>query len=189
MGFRSGMLVLWLCACGMASNDTSLADSGTGGGGTGGGGGVGINRSGTRIKMKVLNTPDGAKVFQGSYDTQRNEDCSFASASDGVMRCLPVFRTDVAYATYLYADAACTIPAASVNQNCPPPSYIISYVDPAACVSSIRYVIQARGPEVPTGYSKSDTSCVVSTSTGVRYYQVGAEIPPSSFQSATPSIE
>lgn len=191
MGIRSGMLVLWLCACGMASNDTSLADGGTGGGGTGGGGGGGINRSGTRIKMKVLNAGDGAKVFQNPYDTQRGEDCLFGLASDGQMRCIPAFNHQIAGVSGShYADSACTVPvgiADASSAECAAPKYLASVV--VVCSSTVRYTLYQRGGEVSPVYSKSGASCTASAPVGFRFYLVGPEIPPSSFQSATPAIE
>ncbi len=34
-------------------------------------------------------TPDGAKMFLGWFDAERQENCSFRLASDGKVRCLP----------------------------------------------------------------------------------------------------
>ncbi len=92
---KSGVLLLLVlvCACGSMEGNEPPGDGGGTGSGTGSGTGTGSNpggdpfgyRSGTRIKMKVLNTPDGAKVLQGWHDTQRNEECSLRLASDGAI--------------------------------------------------------------------------------------------------------
>ncbi len=56
--------------------------------------------------MRVGTTPDGAKTFFGWRDTQRNEDCAFANATDGQARCLP--STVATYPPDLFwADAGC----------------------------------------------------------------------------------
>jgi hypothetical protein len=180
----------------MASNDTSLDDGGTGGGGGSGGGGgggvdIGINRSGTRIKMKVLNTPDGAKVFQGSYDSQRNEDCAFQVASDGVTRCVP---TSIARSDGFFADAACTVPIGLSFPGCALPTYVAVPSSASTCFAAPTPGprIYARGATHPTYYRKSGTTCLGPNTTPVDtffYGITGAEIPPTSFQMATSAIE
>jgi hypothetical protein len=79
------------------------AGAGGGGGmpgnGAGGGGGSGADGgglvvkpdyvSGTRIKARVVTTPDGAKMFVGIYDNDLQTECSFSTAADGITRCLP----------------------------------------------------------------------------------------------------
>lgn len=54
--------------------------------------------SGTRIKMRVGETPDGAKMFLGWHDAERGENCSFRVAADGKTRCLPeVYESGAAF--------------------------------------------------------------------------------------------
>ncbi|MBK7536586.1 MAG: hypothetical protein IPI49_14705 [Myxococcales bacterium] len=143
------------------SSDPPRDDGGTGDNGNGNGSGgvdIGINRSGTRIKMKVLNTPDGAKVFQGSYDTLRNEECWFVLASDNETRCLPVFGNVVAYVSSYFADSACTTRVAGAPV-CQVPAYVVEMLTNCP----IRWAIYERGPEVTTLYTKSGSSCVAAT--------------------------
>ena len=188
MGIRSGMLVLWLCACGVTTGDPPLDDGGAAGGG-GGGGDLGINRSGTRIKTRMLTSPDGAKVFQSMHDTQRGEDCTFEVASDGIIRCLPNSR---AYGFSYFTDPLCTVPGAPVIAGCTPPAYIvIPDTSLSTCAPGPR--LFARGTMHPSHYLKSGVggACVGPTTIpGYVFYSVsGSEVPPSSFQMATSAIE
>lgn len=169
-------------------------DSGTGGGGSGsgsGGGGTveGINRSGTRIKMKVMSTPDGAKVLNGWHDAMLAVDCYFWPAADGMTRCLPVTTAYKTSNTY-FADAACTISVA-LGPGCsaPAPKYIIEYPDSQTCNTG-RYRVFAVGAKYTTAYVKSGTSCTATSSSPTyAFYALGAEVPATTFQSATSSVE
>jgi hypothetical protein len=184
------LLVLALCACGTSDGTETTDDAGGTGSGSGSGG-LGVNQSGTRIKMKVLSSPDGAKVFQGSFDSQRNEDCSFQRAADGMTRCLP---TSVAYdyGSY-YGDAACSVPVALWQfASCSPPSYVAVYAASAQCPTnpSGGIAIYVRGTTYNSYYTKSGATCSGPTMIpGYTFFGRGAEVQASSFQSAAPSVE
>lgn len=111
------------------------------------------------------------------------------TASDGAIRCLPTLG-NVAHgiSTGYFADAGCSIPVAVTTRDCSPPSYILATI--FNC-SAFRMELYERGSEVTAVYSKTGvgSSCVASTLASLRYYLIGPEIPPSSFQSATPAIE
>jgi hypothetical protein len=195
------VFLVGICACGPADGN-SPGDSGLGGDGGhvgdanldgpvgGSGDPVDINKSGTRIKMKVLNTPDGAKVFQNNYDTQRNEDCTFTVASDGVMRCLPS-GASVGYGGF-FSDAACTMPAGFSYPGCAAPTYLSVTPATAQCPWSPATgpTIYLRGATITTYYQKSGTTCSVgSPLAGYTFYAVGAVVAATSFQSATTAVE
>jgi hypothetical protein len=186
------VLVAALAACGSSNGGpmmTSDAKASGGDAGNGGGdGGIDVNQSGTRIKMKVLKTPDGAKVFSNSYDTQRNEDCVFGVAGDGVMRCLPYQSVAYDYGSY-FSDAACTQPVALSYSSCAAPSYIL--VRGAACPYGMTATrVYTVGAAHASFYTKSGTTCSGPTTVATyTLYSYGAEVAPSSFQSATTSIE
>lgn len=152
------------------------------------GGNLDLYQSGSRIKMKVLRTPDGAKTFQGNYDSQRGEDCSFTyPTADGVMRCLP----SIATLSY-FSDAACTVPIALTFACSQPPPYVATLTQ--SCTNLFVYgPIHAAVPVSPTTYyGKSGTACVSlgTPSAQFAFFGIsGPEIPPTSFQSATLSIE
>jgi len=61
--------------------------------------------SGTRIRMLVGRTDDGAKLFMGWHDAELGVDCEFAKTVDGEIRCVPSM--DVV-SFVLYSDAQCT---------------------------------------------------------------------------------
>jgi hypothetical protein len=135
----------------------------------------------------MLTTPDGAKVFQGNYDSQRGEACSFQRARDGVMRCLPeapVLRPDI------FEDSLCTIPIALSSSCAPAPKYVsapISVDCPFQAGGAIHDAVLASN----SLFIKSGTNCVATAAfPGFANYRAsGPEISPSSFQTATLTIE
>jgi hypothetical protein len=148
----------------------------------------GVNQSGSRIKMTVLSTPDGAKAFMGWRDTELDLDCNFQLAADGAMRCLPVTDTFQIGNTN-FGDAACTIPVAT-RSGCAgqEPRHILRYPDQTCPAGGFR-VFQA-GTKYTAVYVRTGGSCVaVTPSPTITYYAVGAELPPSTFQAATSAVE
>jgi hypothetical protein len=150
-----------------------------------------LYRSGTRIKMKMMVSEDGARVFQGNYDSQRGEECNFQPAVDGVTRCLPV---SYSYAS-LFLDAACTLPVFVTSAAACPPKYLAE-VTTDTCPSTYRfgafYLASQVSPLPALVYGKTTTGCStgrpVSADSAV-YERSGSPIPPTSFQQATLSIE
>lgn len=71
------------------------SDSGTGGSGDAGVGvsGQQLPTSGTRIRVKYIQTADGARQAWGWYDTQLGVDCYFAQTQDAGLRCMVVSGT------------------------------------------------------------------------------------------------
>jgi hypothetical protein len=138
--------------------------------------------------MKVLKTSDGAKVFSNSYDTQRNEDCAFGVAGDGVTRCLPYQNAAYDYGSY-FSDAACTQPVALAYSSCGAPSYIL--VRGTGCpVGMTTMRVYTVGAVHASYYTKVGTTCSGPTTVAAyTFYSYGTEVAPSSFQSATTSIE
>ena len=165
----------------------------------GGGGGVDahnngtsdVNQSGSRIKMNVLSTPDGARSFTGWRDTLLDLDCNFQLAGDSVTRCLPVTDTFHVSSSPYFADAACSIPVAT-RSGCtgPEPRHILRSPDQAICGAGGFRVFQA-GAKYTTVYARNGASgCLAATPTPpVSYYALGAEVDPSTFQSATAAVE
>lgn len=78
---------------------------------------------GTRLQAKIGATPDGARIFLGWYDSERDIDCEFSDTTEGY-RCLPLdngpetppgpVTWNAKYPTVqpmdFYADTACTAP-------------------------------------------------------------------------------
>lgn len=145
-----------------------------------------VFQSGSRLKMRVGTTPDGAKTFFGWRDTLRNEDCAFANAADGMVRCLPG-----ASATYspdvFWGDAACTTTRlVSAPAGCP---MLNGYARAVSTCAPSRFTIYMLGARhQATVYVKSGATCTAFTGTG-DYYLLGAEVPAASFVPATESLE
>jgi hypothetical protein len=177
--------------------DVPPGDGGGGGGGggeppgTGDGSGSGADplkhyRSGTRIKARVLTTPDGAKTLHGWRDTTLAIDCYFGTAADGVTRCIP--NAPIDQGTY-FSDAACTIPVVvSAIYAYGTPKYAGQYVSLDAY--PLRYRFYNVGAKVTPYYYKSTTACSVQAAQpSLEAYLRLAEVPPTTFQSATEALE
>jgi hypothetical protein len=147
-----------------------------------------------RLRGLFLSTPDGFLHRAGGYlDTARGEECLSGRTVDGLTRCLPA---NFGSLTTFYGDAACTTVVPVFEQSfgaCkppPPPSVGIEYVIDG-CDTLIR--TSAVGAELATGsiYTVGDTGCVPFgwDATTVRYYAVGAELPPTDFVELVEVVE
>jgi hypothetical protein len=74
---------------------------------------------GTRLKAKRYVGADGSKQFVTWFDSARNEDCYFSSASDGKTRCLPTGP----YVGVYFSNATCTTRLAYQGVGCAAPKY------------------------------------------------------------------
>ncbi len=142
--------------------------------------------SGRRLKAQYRLGDDGSKEYISGtwYDSQRNENCSFTLAADGSTRCLP----DGVGVT-VYGDSACMSPVVMLTSTCPAPTYALS-TDFGTCEvqQGGTHVLAIGATATPaTLYVKNGSSCIPAGSapSGYTYYDVGAEIPASSFVSAT----
>jgi len=188
------VLSLSVLACNPASavvNDDAATgrDDATIGGSdaTAGGGRPGVYQSGSRIRMKMLNTPDGAKMFWGTYDSQRAEDCNFTfPSSDGVVRCLP----SAASLSY-FGDASCSTPVA-IALACAPPKYVTAPYTFTGCPNTLVTGAIYNATQLSGSlFSKSGTACIAAqVPAGYAIYGVsGPEIPPATFQSSVITTE
>lgn len=148
-----------------------------------------LAEDGTRLHAVNYVAADGAKQWAMRWhDTARNEDCLFQRAADGQLRCLPPSRL---YVNGYYFDAACSEKAALLTAGITCDTYAHeNVVDETECAaeSYLRTRVYQRGAElsgVSVLYSfNAAGTCVVSTSNPPatwRYYEVGAEVPASSF--------
>ncbi len=158
----------------------------------GGGGTVGTwYKSGTRIKMSVLSTPDGAKQFQGWNDTSRNETCRFVFASDGAMRCLPA--DSAPHVGTYFSDNACTVPAVIVYTCATAPKYIEVQTAGVTCGVNTAMTygpVYERGAQLTTIYQRGASTCTATpVSAPYTAYAVGAQVPIADFQSASTAVE
>jgi hypothetical protein len=183
-----------------SSGSTSSSGGGSSGGGSSSGSSSGSGSggpvpdanaaedatSGTRLKAAYYVGGDGAKQFAHWVDSARsNETCSFQTASDGVLRCLP----QVVYAQF-YSDAKCTQPIYQVASGCKPPTAYAMPYDVTTCSElAPRDLYPFTAPVTLSGvYYGSAGSCTAQGASGT-YYGTGAAIPASSFQSAQLQVE
>ena len=146
-------------------------------------------KNGTRLRNKYIAASDGTVAMgSGLLDTSRNEDCSFAMADDGRMRCLPAY-PNLAYASSYYNNATCSGTPVAYSSSCEPAKkYVIQ--NPANCGpstggGSVQPVTEITPPA--TLYTKGATACTSVANTfftaaaGYRVYVIGSVIPASNF--------
>lgn len=147
-------------------------------------------KSGTRIQMRATarNGADGSVQpgYVAPYDTQRDEPCLIALASDGKMRCLPTATGIPGNSTAYFSDSACTQPVFAASDAVCPPKYVYGLETvSASCgnTSGSAYRFYAIGAKHSGNYYvKSGTACTSTAQTaGLVWYARGAEIPSSSF--------
>ena len=145
-------------------------------------------QSGSRLKSMYYAGADGSKYFPPNqwYDSQRGEKCVFIPGADQVQRCLPTIMVTITD----YADAGCTqqLVRAYTGTGCTVPNTVsiaTPYI-PGSCQST-GYVAYQVGPLFAgTAYSGTPSSCSKAAApSGYALYSLGAEIPASSFVSAT----
>jgi hypothetical protein len=141
--------------------------------------------SGTRLRARYRLGDDGSKEYlPGSwFDSQRNETCTFVAAADGQQRCLPDGITVVAF-----SDSGCTKPIVMAPTSCSAPAYALT-LDDATCSGALpsTHVLALGAATMPSGlYLKNGTTCFSAgpVVTGYDYYDIGAEVPATSFVSA-----
>lgn len=144
--------------------------------------------SGARIKATVGTTPDGAAMFVGWYDSERQEECNFfLTTRDGMKRCVPDSSAALAYESGYFADSACSIPAAPYL-HCGIARYVFVLI--ADQCDSYRLLIHDAAPmdEDAPIYARTQGGCTTTNRVhNSDYYSAGAEIAPDRFQSMTVS--
>lgn len=144
-------------------------------------------QSGSRLKAVYWVGADGSKqpFLNQWYDSQRRENCSFTILSDGNYHCRPA---SPAFVLGYFADAGCTqqLAQASSAPGCTAPTTAVVSPASASCPTKGERVYQVGAVFTGTVYSGTPSSCTKSTTpSGYALYNVGAEIPASSFVSAT----
>ncbi|HVJ17450.1 MAG TPA: hypothetical protein VM686_18615 [Polyangiaceae bacterium] len=171
---------------GAGSGGSSAGSSGGGSSGSGGETNAGMcmerttnHASGTRIRGRFGVTAEGDRSWQGWYDSERQEECSFDWAGD-TQRCMPT-----AISAYQYMDAACSQLVAQqvVEEGCAAPAYL-STSQYANCMTEMH--LYELGPVVtPVSlYQLVGDVCMPSPAavTGT-FVSAGAEVPLTAFVS------
>jgi hypothetical protein len=153
--------------------------------------------SGTRLKARSLVADDGyADVSDIWLDTALGTECSFVTANDGALRCIPWSLS--LHVTGEYSDAACTKPIVRERLPCfsypDGPRYAIAEGPARAALvcSPLSFengitVYQVGAPSTPaTVYGGDPANCLAAPNDPpIPYYELGAEVPASSFVAGT----
>lgn len=164
--------------------------------------------SGSRLKTKYMAGPDGSRfaIADVLWDSELQIDCSFRTAADGSLRCLPA-GADPSWGSsgwgfVGFTDAACTngatwVPPASPGCQVIVPEFVINSTDPPYCSGEpAREHIYPVGALIPPGTNapykiNGSGACVTGASNpnqGI-LYALEAEIPASSFAAGTAGID
>jgi len=164
-----------------ASSSSAASTTGSGGAAAQGNG----FESGNRLRARVYMGADGSKQFFGWWDVLRMEDCAYAKAADGKMRCLP---SKTMPGSGYFQDAGCTKPLAMVAAtNCAPTPTYVAYFD--ACADAA-HIAPLTGKYSGTMVHYVDSGCISTpTPTGLTFYTLGAEVAASEFVEGTETVE
>ena len=163
--------------------------------------------SGTRLKTKYFAGPDGSRfaIAEVLWDSELQFDCSFRTAADGTLRCLP-FGPDPGWGSggwgfVHFTDAACTngatwVPLPSPGCEVIVPEFVINSTDPPYCSGEpAREHIYRVGALIAGPLSQyrinGSGECVAGSVTpnqGI-LYALEAEMPASSFAEGTAGID
>jgi hypothetical protein len=149
-------------------------------------------QSGSRLKAKYYAGADGSKEFIGWHDSLMNNDCSFRTAADGMVRCLPTSASGGVY----WGNAQCTQLLAAVPIGCPQPTYVTSTSGSGACGPFTVHLFTTGpmitpGPMIYVGTGPQD--CTGQPSTNVSgiydFYPSDLEQDPTTYVAATMQTE
>jgi hypothetical protein len=146
--------------------------------------------SGTRLRAIWQVAEDGAKQFNYQWrDTERNEDCSFGLAGDGVQRCMP--RPSISFIGY-FSDEECTQrlfvrgAAGCVLQG----QVMGTFAETVGCEYRSRLFTVTSLVRPSMIYLRSASACTpTAASEAYDYFAAGLEIPPSSFVAASIQVD
>jgi len=146
--------------------------------------------SGSRLKARVIIGTDGSKHFAGWYDSMRKEKCSWGTAADGKVRCLPdpcqSSTCDARVSRDYYSDNACSIPLVETNRGATP-QYV--YVPANGSWTGMRVHILGTLNPSPV-YVLSNAGCqVVQIGLPVDVFKLAAEIAPTAFADGVEMME
>src|SRR5262245_22339018 len=182
--------------CGFCFLGCMAQGPGGGGGGSGGSGGSGgadgggepdggdtgtsqldIYAAGTRIKMRVVKTIDGATAFGGWYDSTLAIDCQITQTFEGKLRCLPItYGSTQGIENYL--DSNCQTPVAIGGQFCgtvPAPKYISKALTQTCGYETHYYTVQTTTTVTTLWSKQSNGSCQSHTVPNYTVFTYGPE--------------
>jgi hypothetical protein len=145
-------------------------------------------QSGSRIKRRSYESPDGTRVFDSMYDSMLDASCAAGTTSDGKLRCLPGTGNEGVY----YTDMTCMTPVMQQSDyDCTIPAYVQAGVSAGTCTTPYTRAVYAVGGELAdagTVYQKNGTSCTAQPSFASSSYNYYALTPvaDSTFVEGTP---
>jgi hypothetical protein len=149
--------------------------------------GAGIEKSGSRLKIQAVAGDDGSVTSSTIIDTNNGHACSFLTAYDGTLRCLP---SGDALLTVQYLSSDCTSPVGVMIVALPcvdPPEFARTRL-PGECgdhVLSVKDQIQE--PMMVYAY-KAGTCQLATVQSGNTYFNL-EEIPIDTFAKGSYSIQ
>jgi hypothetical protein len=155
-----------------------------------------VPRAGSRLQTVFLyNGGDQGDLVRYADSEFAGATCTFRTAADGALRCLPVATSDAVFsgASRVWTDAGCTSEIAEVAYEGTPTSFVVyEFPSLAACaVADTTTRFHEAGARLPydgtqTVYEKDGSgTCVARTAYFNRsYYTLGAEILPERFVAA-----
>jgi hypothetical protein len=145
--------------------------------------------AGSRLVPIFIVAEDESRQFFGWFDKARNENCSFAIAADGVVRCLPSHAIEAR----LFSDSSCKQRVAAMS-SCAGDGgapYIVERV-PSSCSLPARLHVHEVGARLtPAAVFAEDSAGAcerVPVDRKMMYVAVGAEINPAAFVAAKYAI-
>lgn len=140
----------------------------------------GDHGSGTRLRARYLVDADGARWFQGWFDRQRGEDCTWSPGD--APRCLPASTVATRF-----RDAQCTQPVDLVPAFCPPPTFLRTTHDVCAGAVDALWRVAAEPVTLDEVYDWNATTgaCTVSPWPTGQYLVGEARVPLDQFVGGT----
>jgi hypothetical protein len=143
------------------------------------------SQSGSRLKIRYYAGSDGSKQFVTWLDSQLNQLCSFQTAADGVVRCLP---SDAVGGGRFYADDACTVHLGAAG-NCDTLRYAAIADSQSGCAAPGMHIYPIGKPYTGQVYNGASGCTPFTTTSGTLFFNLGAEVAPTTFVSATLQTE
>ena len=119
-------------------------------------------RSGSRLRAMTYVAAGGTKLFTGFFDSELKQRCTFATADDGSMRCLPE-----PTGTVVFTDAACAKPVLLFDDPCadaPLPYTRLADATTECLPKTATYAIGAATPAPASTFTRGgDGKCTAQT--------------------------
>ena len=149
----------------------------------------GVQHSGSRIKLRGIETSEGTFLFTSPYDSMLGAICYPVRTVDGVLRCVPIGDATVT----AFADGNCMMPLVSASTNtCTKPALAVKYTSSTTDRCDTRFTVYRVGSVVDVAKvftMNPGTGCVqVNASPGTDYYAVTSQVQDTDLVTFTESL-